>query len=181
MWATFIGIHVTWELAASTLLTKFWNWKLTLATNFGYPCTNAHLCWFEPSFQRPVKPRSFFYFLFLFLYNLVLVITQHRFSLVSPNIHDHGAPQIGIGIWDDWLWSSNFHPTVKLTGYDGVRLPLCPYRIRYNVNKATSFPHTRMHPGILQANVDKGVNWPGLQLEGHFLNALCCFLTLLFW
>ena len=42
MWVTFIGIHLTRERAASTVLIKWWNWELMLAINFGNPCTNGN-------------------------------------------------------------------------------------------------------------------------------------------
>ena len=35
MWATIIGSHLTREPTASPVFNKWWNWELTLATNFG--------------------------------------------------------------------------------------------------------------------------------------------------
>ena len=35
MWATIIGNHLAGEPTASPVLTKWWNWELTLATRFG--------------------------------------------------------------------------------------------------------------------------------------------------
>ena len=35
VWATIIGSHLTREPTVSPVLTKCWNWELTLATNFG--------------------------------------------------------------------------------------------------------------------------------------------------
>ena len=35
VWATIIGSHLAREPTASPVLTKCWNWELTLATNFG--------------------------------------------------------------------------------------------------------------------------------------------------
>ena len=35
VWATIIGSHLTRELTVSSVLTKCWDWELTLATNFG--------------------------------------------------------------------------------------------------------------------------------------------------
>ena len=34
-WATIIGSHLSREPTVSPVLTKWWNWELTLATNFG--------------------------------------------------------------------------------------------------------------------------------------------------
>ena len=45
MWATFIGSHFTREATASPVLIKWWNWELTLATNFDNPCTNGYQSW----------------------------------------------------------------------------------------------------------------------------------------
>ena len=41
MWATFTGSHLTREPTAIPVLTKWWNWELILATNFGNLCTNV--------------------------------------------------------------------------------------------------------------------------------------------
>ena len=35
VWATIVGNHLARELTVSPVLTKWWNWELTLATNFG--------------------------------------------------------------------------------------------------------------------------------------------------
>ena len=35
VWTTFIGSHLTREPTAILVLTKWWNWELMLATNFG--------------------------------------------------------------------------------------------------------------------------------------------------
>ena len=43
VWATFTGSHLTRETTVSPVLTKWWNWELTLATNFGNPLTHAQM------------------------------------------------------------------------------------------------------------------------------------------
>ena len=51
MWATFI-CHLTREPTVSPVLITWWNCELTLAINFGNPCTNGHQSWW-PKFGLP--------------------------------------------------------------------------------------------------------------------------------
>ena len=55
VWATFIGSHLTRDPTSSPVLTMWWNWELTLVTNFGNPCTNGYQsCYWSSRWIAPV-------------------------------------------------------------------------------------------------------------------------------